>query len=337
MVISLYICEIPRNVDKSDLEDLFKSMDGYLDSRVKPTNDMRKIAFVDFREEKQAIFALETLQGFKFSPEDKGLIIKISDNTKGGITQPKYKNNKRRRNSSTEARGRKRRSRSRSRSYSGESDKLSERRREESYTKVEKADKEKSLPQGQTNPPLLDLISLLSASTNKPYTLDNLAQTTQNSLTSGSDPNMFSNLLECLQNLQTVQLISSIAQPAPEKEPSRKVPSHFEQTFSRYDDFFRHPVDIRKHATNIVYLEGLPNDSSEREVAHIFRPFPGFKSVRLITREKNGQKSLICFADFEEVSQSTLCINTLQGYRFDKNDLVGLHFSYGVSKNKDRK
>jgi RNA recognition motif-containing protein len=332
MVISLYICEIPRNVDKSDLEDLFKSMDGYLDSRVKPTNDMRKIAFVDFREEKQAIFALETLQGFKFSPEDKGLIIKISDNTKGGLTQPKYKNQKRRRDSSAEGRERKRRSRSRSRSYSGDSDKISK-------SKAEKTEKDKSVPISQINPinpPLLDLISLLSASTNKPYTLDNLAQNTQNSL-SASDPNMFSNLLECLQNLQTVQLISSIAQPPPEKESSRKVPSNFEQTFSRYDDFFRHPVEIRKHATNIVYLEGLPNDSSEREVAHIFRPFPGFKSVRLINREKNGQKSLICFADFEEVSQSTLCINTLQGYRFDKNDLVGLHFSYGVSKNKDRK
>ena len=41
-----------------------------------------------------------------------------------------------------------------------------------------------------------------------------------------------------------------------------------------------------------------------------------------------------CFADFENVIQSTICINTLQGYRFDKNDLVGLHCSYGISKNK---
>ena len=66
----------------------------------------------------------------------------------------------------------------------------------------------------------------------------------------------------------------------------------------------------------------------------MFRPYSGFRNVRLITREKNGKKSLICFVDFEDVIQATLCINTLQGYRFDKNDLVGLHLSYGVTKNK---
>jgi hypothetical protein len=32
--------------------------------------------------------------------------------------------------------------------------------------------------------------------------------------------------------------------------------------------------------------------------------------------------------------QSTICINTLQGYRFSKDDLIGLHFSYGVTKGK---
>ena len=32
----------------------------------------------------------------------------------------------------------------------------------------------------------------------------------------------------------------------------------------------------------------------------IFRPYPGFKSVRLIPREKNsGEKVIFCFADFE--------------------------------------
>ena len=337
MVISLYICEIPRNVDKSDIEELFKSMDGYVDSRVKPTNDMRKIAFIDFKDEKQATFALETLQGFKFSPEDKGLIIKISDNTKGGINQGKYKNPKRRRDSSNEKYEKKRRmkspSRSRSRSYSRGEDRFNDKRKAQNPPNNQH--NQNIVSHNVSSPPLMDLLSLISnsshPSTNKPYTLDNPTPAPQ------SDPNMFSNLLDCLQNLQTVQLFSSIANPPPEKETSRAKTSQFEQSFFRYDEYFRNPVEIRKNATNIVYVEGLPNDTSEREVAHMFRPFPGFKSVRLITREKNCQKSLICFADFDEVLQSTLCINTLQGYRFDKNDLVGLHFSYGVSKNKDRK
>lgn len=108
----------------------------------------------------------------------------------------------------------------------------------------------------------------------------------------------------------------------------------FLNSLHKFDDKFKQFLDFKKNATNIVYVEGLPLNTSEREVAHLFRPFPGFKSVRLITREKSGEKSLICFADFEDILQATICINTLQGYRFDKNDLVGLHFSYGVTKSK---
>ncbi len=108
----------------------------------------------------------------------------------------------------------------------------------------------------------------------------------------------------------------------------------FLNSVHKYDDKFKHFLEFKKNATNIVYVEGLPLNATEREVAHIFRPFPGFKSVRLITRDKSGEKSVICFADFDDILQSTVCINTLQGYRFDKNDLVGLHFSYGVSKLK---
>lgn len=108
----------------------------------------------------------------------------------------------------------------------------------------------------------------------------------------------------------------------------------FLNSIHKYDDKFRNFLDFKKNATNIVYVEGLPLNATEREVAHIFRPFPGFKSVRIITRDKAGEKSVICFADFDDILQSTICINTLQGYRFDKNDLVGLHFSYGVSKQK---
>ena len=44
------------------------------------------------------------------------------------------------------------------------------------------------------------------------------------------------------------------------------------------------------------------------------------------------EKKLLYFVDFENVIQSTVCINTLQGYRFDKNDLLGLHLSYGVKR-----
>lgn len=64
-------------------------------------------------------------------------------------------------------------------------------------------------------------------------------------------------------------------------------------------------------------------------VVDIFRPFKGYKSVRLIPREIGpNEKVILCFADFENAFQTTLVINTLQGYRFDKDDIWGLQFSY---------
>ena len=86
---------------------------------------------------------------------------------------------------------------------------------------------------------------------------------------------------------------------------------------------------VPKNATNTVYVEGIPVDATEREVSRkfhlhslnfvfshpcvdIFRPFRGFKSVRLIPREISAEeKVILCFADFENSFQTTLVINTL--------------------------
>jgi hypothetical protein len=110
----------------------------------------------------------------------------------------------------------------------------------------------------------------------------------------------------------------------------------FVEDFEKYDEDIKSYEHFSANATKIVYVEGIPYDAHEREIAHIFRPFPGFQGIRIIPKEKNGKKTIICFIDFENVIQSTLCIQTLQGYRFDKNDSIGLHFSYGVSKNNKK-
>ena len=39
--------------------------------------------------------------------------------------------------------------------------------------------------------------------------------------------------------------------------------------------------NLDQNATNTVYVEGIPIDATEREVSHIFRPYPGFKGLRL--------------------------------------------------------
>ena len=44
----------------------------------------------------------------------------------------------------------------------------------------------------------------------------------------------------------------------------------------------------------------------------------------------------LCFADFENTLQTTIVINTLQGYRFDRDDILGLQFSYAITNNKSQ-
>merc|ERR1712087_977867 len=39
------------------------------------------------------------------------------------------------------------------------------------------------------------------------------------------------------------------------------------------------PPVLPPNASSTLYVEGLPLDAAEREVAHIFRPFPGYQSL----------------------------------------------------------
>ncbi|CAN0462969.1 unnamed protein product, partial [Hapterophycus canaliculatus] len=67
------------------------------------------------------------------------------------------------------------------------------------------------------------------------------------------------------------------------------------------------PLGLPNDAHHTLYVEGIPGDVSERELAHIFRPFPGYISLRL--RAKGGRSlgttsssasaGAICFVEFE--------------------------------------
>ena len=71
--------------------------------------------------------------------------------------------------------------------------------------------------------------------------------------------------------------------------------------------------------------------------ADIFRPYPGFQQIRLIRKSTStGREYLLCFVDFENNLQSTICMNTLQGYRFDKHDKIGLKISYANESRDDK-
>ena len=57
-------------------------------------------------------------------------------------------------------------------------------------------------------------------------------------------------------------------------------------------------------AVEVILVEGLPLDCSEREIAHIFRPFPGFKNVKLSKNNSDGvsksnNSSIFCYVEFD--------------------------------------
>uniref|UniRef100_A0A5B6Z716 Putative Nucleotide binding,nucleic acid binding n=1 Tax=Davidia involucrata TaxID=16924 RepID=A0A5B6Z716_DAVIN len=85
----------------------------------------------------------------------------------------------------------------------------------------------------------------------------------------------------------------------------------------------RETVPLPPDATNTLYVEGLPPDSTRREVAHIFRPFVGYKEVRLVSKEskhRGGDLLILCFVDFLNPACAATALSALQGYEMDEHD-----------------
>ncbi|XP_042431837.1 protein MATERNALLY EXPRESSED GENE 5-like isoform X3 [Zingiber officinale] len=76
-------------------------------------------------------------------------------------------------------------------------------------------------------------------------------------------------------------------------------------------------------ASNTLFVEGVPANCTRREVSHIFRPFVGFREVRLVNKESrhpDGEPLILCFVDFATPAQAAISLEALQGYKFDEND-----------------
>ncbi|KAH9780224.1 hypothetical protein KPL71_008005 [Citrus sinensis] len=85
----------------------------------------------------------------------------------------------------------------------------------------------------------------------------------------------------------------------------------------------RSEVPLPPDASSTLFVEGLPSDCSRREVAHIFRPFVGYKEVRLVSKESRhpgGDPLILCFVDFVSPAHAATAMDALQGYRFDEHD-----------------
>jgi len=92
-------------------------------------------------------------------------------------------------------------------------------------------------------------------------------------------------------------------------------------------------------ASPTLYVEGLPADATEREVAHIFRRFEGqgYQSIRMFPKEgKNGSQLFLCFVEFDHPHAANHAMQTTQGYRFDrKSEASALKISFSRPKAPD--
>ncbi|KAK6938287.1 RNA recognition motif domain [Dillenia turbinata] len=97
----------------------------------------------------------------------------------------------------------------------------------------------------------------------------------------------------------------------------------------------RETVPLPPDASSTIYVEGLPPDSTRREVAHIFRPFVGYKEVRLVTKEskhRGGDPLILCFVDFTNPACAATALSALQGYKMDEHDRDSVYLRLQFSR-----
>lgn len=82
-------------------------------------------------------------------------------------------------------------------------------------------------------------------------------------------------------------------------------------------------MNLPQEATPTLYLDGVPFNIPKREIAHIFRPFEGFKYVRYVTRDSQkveGEKINLIFVEFSTPAAAFNARETVQGYPLDLED-----------------
>ncbi|KAH7574405.1 hypothetical protein ACOSP7_008505 [Xanthoceras sorbifolium] len=77
---------------------------------------------------------------------------------------------------------------------------------------------------------------------------------------------------------------------------------------------------VIKGESNILFVDGLPTDCTRREVGHLFRPFIGYRDIKVVHREprRSGDRAMVlCFVVFVDSKCALTAMEALQGYKFD--------------------
>ena len=78
-------------------------------------------------------------------------------------------------------------------------------------------------------------------------------------------------------------------------------------------------------------------DAMVREICHIFRPFDGFQSARLVP-SRDPERGPLCFAEFTNPELAFVALETLEGYLIDRDDpdSSALHIAFAKNKPSGR-
>ena len=72
----------------------------------------------------------------------------------------------------------------------------------------------------------------------------------------------------------------------------------------------------------VLFLENLPEGSSEMMLSMLFQQFPGFKEVRLVPALPG-----IAFVEFENEVQSGVAMNGLQSFKITPTNLMKITYA----------
>ncbi|XP_048444334.1 RNA-binding protein 1 isoform X2 [Pyrus x bretschneideri] len=146
-------------------------------------------------------------------------------------------------------------------------------------------------------------------------------------VTAGASPNGYSSLLEVPSLISQRHDVAAVS-------ISPNVPADL--SLERPTGSLRN-ADVLpvKGESNVLFVDGLPTDCTRREVSHIFRPFVGFKEIRVVHKEprRSGDKAMVlCFVEFADPKCALTAMEALQGYKFDnkkpESPALKIHFAH---------
>ena len=73
---------------------------------------------------------------------------------------------------------------------------------------------------------------------------------------------------------------------------------------------------------NILFLQNLPETTSQEQIEELFKAYPGFKEVRMIPTKKS-----IAFVEYETDIQSTAAKTGLANYTFGPDHPIRITFA----------